>query len=114
MLSITTLIIAAVFFIILLLVSIFVPNPITWLMTLALGAVFYFILWPKYQGQQQAVRQGVEIQAASVSPPRLSRPKKRSRKQTQRPQRLRLSVRAVLAAEPNHRAIRSLTKRRLK
>ena len=40
MLSITTLIIAAVFFIILLLVSIFVPNPITWLMTLALGAVF--------------------------------------------------------------------------
>ena len=58
MLSITTLIIAAVFFIILLLVSIFVPNPITWLMTLALGAVFYFILWPKYQGQQQAVRQG--------------------------------------------------------
>ena len=64
MLSLTTLIIAAVFFIILLLVSIFVPNPITWLMTLALGAVFYFILWPKYQGQQQAVRQGVEIQAA--------------------------------------------------
>jgi len=68
MLSITTLIIAAVFFIILLLVSIFVPNPITWLMTLALGAVFYFILWPKYQGQQQAVRQGVEIQAAVQVP----------------------------------------------
>ena len=39
MLSITTLIIAAVFFIILLLVSIFVPNPITWLMTLALGGI---------------------------------------------------------------------------
>ncbi|UOO82135.1 hypothetical protein LVJ83_01250 [Uruburuella testudinis] len=64
MISLTTIIMAAVFTVILLLVSLFVPNPITWVMTLILGALLYFVLWPQYQGQQQAVRQGVEIQAA--------------------------------------------------
>lgn len=64
MISLTTLIIAGAFTIILLLVSIFFPNPITWIMTLILGAVFYFILLPGYQGQQQAVYQGETITAA--------------------------------------------------
>lgn len=64
MLSLTTLIIAAVIIIALLLVSIFIPNPITWLMTVVLGAVFWFILLPNYQGQQQAQTQGVVVQAA--------------------------------------------------
>ncbi len=64
MISLTTLIIAGGFLLVLLLVSIFVPNPITWIMTLVLGAVFWFILLPKYQGEQQAVAQGVVISAA--------------------------------------------------
>ena len=64
MISLTTLIIAAVIVIALLLFSVFVPNPITWIMTIALGAVFWFILLPNYQGQQQAEMQGVVVQAA--------------------------------------------------
>lgn len=64
MISLTTLVIAGIFVLALFLISIFAPNPITWIMTLAFGAVFFFILLPKYQGEQQAVRQGVKIQAA--------------------------------------------------
>ena len=64
MISLTTLIIAAVIVIALLLFSVFVPNPITWIMTIALGAVFWFILLHNYQGQQQAEMQGVVVQAA--------------------------------------------------
>ncbi|MFV2029424.1 hypothetical protein [Neisseria sp. S1] len=64
MISLTTLIIAAVFTIVLLLVSLALPNPITWLMTIAMGALLYFVLWPKYDGQQQAAQYGVKIQAA--------------------------------------------------
>lgn len=64
MISLTTLIIAAVIVIALLLFSVFVPNPITWMMTIALGAVFWFILLHNYQGQQQAEMQGVVVQAA--------------------------------------------------
>lgn len=64
MLSLTTLIVAAVIALVFLLLSIFLPNPITWLFTLAIAAAMYFYMWPKYQAQQQAVQQGVEIQAA--------------------------------------------------
>ncbi len=64
MISLTTLIIAGAITLCLLLVSLALPNPITWLMTLAMGAVWLFILLPKYQGEQQAVQQGVVIQAA--------------------------------------------------
>ncbi|MDO5638255.1 MAG: hypothetical protein Q4G28_00100 [Neisseria sp.] len=64
MLSLTTIIIAAVIAVVFLLISIFLPNPITWLFTLAIAAAIYFYMWPKYQAQQQAVQQGIEIQAA--------------------------------------------------
>lgn len=64
MISLTTLVIAATFTVLLLLISIFMPNPITWLMTLILGAVTALILWPQYQGQQQAKQSGTEITAA--------------------------------------------------
>lgn len=64
MISLTTLFIAGAVILALLLVSIVIPNPITWLMTLAMGAVFWFYLWPQYQGEQQAVRQGETVRAA--------------------------------------------------
>ena len=64
MLSLTTIIIAAAVALVFLLISIFLPNPITWLFTLGIAAAIYFFMWPKYEAQQQAVRQGVEIQAA--------------------------------------------------
>ncbi len=64
MISLTTLIIAGVLLAAALIASVLVPNPITWLITLVLGGLFFFILLPKYQGEQQAVKSGVEIQAA--------------------------------------------------
>ncbi|WP_274571813.1 hypothetical protein [Neisseria leonii] len=64
MISLTALVIVGVILLALLLAGIFVPNPITWIMTLLLGAVFWFVLLPKYQGEQQAVTQGVVVRAA--------------------------------------------------
>ena len=64
MISLTTIIVAAAVAVVFLLISIFLPNPITWLFTLGIAAAIYFFMWPKYEAQQQAVRQGVEIQAA--------------------------------------------------
>lgn len=64
MISLTTLIIAGVLLAAALIASVLVPNPVTWLATLVLGGLFFFILLPKYQGGQQAVKSGVEIQAA--------------------------------------------------
>lgn len=63
MISLTTLIIAGVLLAAAVLAAVFVPHPITWLMALALGGLFFFVLLSKHQGQRQAVRQGVEIQA---------------------------------------------------
>ncbi|MCS4533909.1 hypothetical protein [Neisseria montereyensis] len=63
MITLTTLVIAGVFLIAAILAAIFVPHPITWLATIILGGLFFFILLPKYKGQQQAIAQGVEIQA---------------------------------------------------
>lgn len=64
MISLTTLVIAGVLFVIALLAGFFVPHPITWLVALILGGILFFILLPKYQGQQQAISNGVEAQAA--------------------------------------------------
>lgn len=64
MISFTTLVIAGILFVIALLAGIFLPHPITWISALILGGILFFILLPKYQGQQQAISHGVEIQAA--------------------------------------------------
>lgn len=64
MISLTTIVIAACVTVALLVVTLFVPNPITGIMTLILGALIYFMLWPKYEGGQQAVARGVEVRAA--------------------------------------------------
>lgn len=61
--TLTTLVIAGVFMVVAILAAIFVPHPITWVASLILGGLFFFVLLPKYKGQQQAVMQGVEIQA---------------------------------------------------
>lgn len=64
MISLTTIIIAAAVTLGLLAITLVAPNPITGIMTLVFGALIYFVLWPKYEGGQQAVRYGVEVQAA--------------------------------------------------
>lgn len=64
MISLTTLIIAGGLFLAALLAGIFFPHPMIWLCTLILGGILFFVLLPKYQGQQQAAGYGVEIQAA--------------------------------------------------
>ncbi len=64
MLSLTTIIIAVAVTAVLLVITLVAPNPITGIMALVFGALIYFVLWPKYEGGQQAQAQGVEIQAA--------------------------------------------------
>lgn len=64
MITLTTLIIAAAAVIGLLILCFVLPHPITWLMTLIMIALTLFILWPKYQGQQQAMANGEIIEAA--------------------------------------------------
>lgn len=64
MISLTTIIIALVVTFALLVISFVAPNPITGIMAVAFGLLIYFVLWPKYEGGQQAQAQGVEIQAA--------------------------------------------------
>lgn len=64
MISMTTIIIASVIAVALLLVTLVAPNPITAVMALIVGALIYFVLWPKYEGGQQAMKSGIEIQAA--------------------------------------------------
>lgn len=64
MLSLTTMIIAVAVTVVLLVITLAVPNPITGIMTLIFGALIYFVLWPKYEGGRQAQAYGVEIQAA--------------------------------------------------
>ena len=42
--------------------SITVPHPVTWLITVVLALLLVFVLWPKYQGQQQALQHGQTVQ----------------------------------------------------
>lgn len=62
--TLTTIIIAVAVTLALLVITLVAPNPITGVMTLIFAALVYFVLWPKYQGTQQAEAYGVEIQAA--------------------------------------------------
>lgn len=64
MISLTTIIIAAVVVLALLVITLVAPNPITGIMALIFGALLYFVLWPKYEGGRQAAASGVEIQVA--------------------------------------------------
>ena len=64
MISFTTILIAAAIAIVLLGITLVAPNPITGIMALIVGALIYFVLWPKYEGGQQALARGEEIQAA--------------------------------------------------
>ncbi|MCF7530547.1 hypothetical protein ACOR62_10165 [Neisseria lisongii] len=64
MITLTTIVIAVVFTLALLIATFVAPNPITGVLALVMGALVYFVLWPKYEGGQLALSQGVEIQAA--------------------------------------------------
>ena len=64
MITLTTLIIAGILTVALLLLSMALPHPITWIGPLIMCGILFFILLPKYQAQQQAVQQGVMVQAA--------------------------------------------------
>lgn len=66
MITLTTLIIAGLLAFALLVASFILPHPASWLATLAMGGVFFLVLLPKYQGQQQALAQGTVIQAEVV------------------------------------------------
>ena len=64
MISIATVVIAAVLAAALLIITFVAPNPFTLVGTLIVGGALFFYIWPKYQAQHQAMRQGVTIQAA--------------------------------------------------
>lgn len=64
MISLTTLLIAGGLLVGLVVLSMALPHPITWLATAIMGGILFFILVPKYQGQQQALQQGVKVEAA--------------------------------------------------
>lgn len=61
--SIATVIIAAAFLLLAAVLSFALPHPITWLATAALGLLFFAVLLPQYQGQQQALRHGQTVWA---------------------------------------------------
>ncbi|MDO5686954.1 MAG: hypothetical protein Q4G42_06195 [Neisseria sp.] len=61
--SLITLIIAGVVLAGTVILAFSLPHPITWLMAIVWGAVFFAILLPKYQGEQQALAGGEEITA---------------------------------------------------
>ena len=61
--NLITLLIAALILLGAAILSFTLPHPITWLITAALGLLFFLVLLPKYQGQQQALKHGETIQA---------------------------------------------------
>ncbi|STZ77215.1 hypothetical protein [Bergeriella denitrificans] len=64
MITLTTIIIALAVTFILLVVTFVAPNPVSGIMAVVFAALIYFVLWPKYEGGQQAQAHGTEIQAA--------------------------------------------------
>lgn len=64
MISLTTILIASGIVAVLLGITLVSKSPIIGGLALIMGALVYFVLWPKYEGGQQAMTHGVEIQAA--------------------------------------------------
>ena len=62
--SLITLIIAGLILAALLVLCWVLPHPITWLMAAVMAALFFLVLLPKYQGEQQALTHGQTVAAA--------------------------------------------------
>ncbi|MFD1244636.1 hypothetical protein [Paralysiella testudinis] len=62
--SLITLIIAGLILAALLVLCWVLPHPITWLMAAVMAALFFLVLLPKYQGEQQALAHGQTVAAA--------------------------------------------------
>lgn len=60
--SIITLIIAGLLLIGALVLCFVLPHPATWLCTAVLAGIFFFILIPKYQNEQQALARGIRVE----------------------------------------------------
>lgn len=62
--SIITLILAGLMLAALLVLCWALPHPLTWVMAAAMAALFFLVLLPQYQGQQQALANGQTVSAA--------------------------------------------------
>lgn len=61
--SIITLGIAALLLVGALILAFTLPHPLTWLIAVILGAIFFLVLLPKYQGEQKALSNGQDVVA---------------------------------------------------